>query len=801
MLAEGGRALLIQLEFPTWARARAWSYAASFGLEEGLRANKFECLAVPAFHAIGDQDPSSWLSHVRRLFDGQQFDLAWVWLVHNEYSRPFLEWLAVVAPVRVGFVMESLRYDEEDYRVAPHLRSRASLVHEQIRYMTHVVACDERDVEEINANGRAAAFWWPSTVPGRCIVPPAATSAGRVAAFYGDLYGERGHWLKRHELEGLLTKPEPPEDATTLPAAFDALNRGTIERLSSGWRPNLEDLTSYVNHLRSIRENIFDVWMQGLMRWPAIVNLPSLAKFYPGRVVEAMAAGRPVISWSPPDRERNRKLFRDGKEILLFDTTRPDLLRDHLVKVLNDVKYRYAIAAAAHENVKALHSSEMRVREVLEWIRQGVACGERGMPNGDGILPAKRSEGDHPTQTSTPTDRFYTKLFIDTPYWSTPHPNPDEAARWSKIASFLEMIARRRPAGSGPLRMIEVGCGRGWLTNLLSTCYGDCEGVEPVAEVAGRARELFPSLRFTAGTAKTILDRPDFSPYDVVICSEVIEHVPQADQPDFLHTLVALLKPGGYLILSTPRGDAREQWQRIAPPNQPIEDWLTETELRSLLRGTGLYCLGLERVYVELPSLRFIPAPTPVDQRALSLLPIYQVWACQLSDGSHHISSFNLPPMVSVIVPTYNRPAQLREALETILRQTMQDFEIIVVNDGDIDVEDIIHALDHDGRIIYARHDRNRGLAASRNTGLRLAKGKYVAYLDDDDRYYPEHLEMLVRALEAGTFRAAYSDAWRVHERWDGCQRVEINRDAPYSYDFSAPQLLVSNYFPVLCVM
>ena len=73
-----------------------------------------------------------------------------------------------------------------------------------------------------------------------------------------------------------------------------------------------------------------------------------------------------------------------------------------------------------------------------------------------------------------------------------------------------------------------------------------------------------------------MLSRPDFAPFDVVLCSEVIEHVPHPQKPEFVNQLARLLTPDGYLILTTPRGDVWEEWRRIAPPNQPVEDWVTE---------------------------------------------------------------------------------------------------------------------------------------------------------------------------------------------------------------------------------
>ncbi len=159
------------------------------------------------------------------------------------------------------------------------------------------------------------------------------------------------------------------------------------------------------------------------------------------------------------------------------------------------------------------------------------------------------------------------------------------------------------------------------------------------------------------------------------------------------------------------------------------------------------------------------------------------------------------PPLVSVIVPTHNRPQMLVEAVQSILNQTYPHIEIIVVNDGGVEVEGVIRWLNRNGTITYVRHDRNRGLAAARNTGLRLARGKYIAYLDDDDLFYPEHVETLVTALEGGPYRVAYTDACQAAQVWDHGRYVTVSREVNFSHDFQRDELLVSNRFPVLCVM
>jgi glycosyltransferase involved in cell wall biosynthesis len=160
-----------------------------------------------------------------------------------------------------------------------------------------------------------------------------------------------------------------------------------------------------------------------------------------------------------------------------------------------------------------------------------------------------------------------------------------------------------------------------------------------------------------------------------------------------------------------------------------------------------------------------------------------------------------MPPMVSVIVPTYNRPEMLAECLESINGQTYQDLEVVVINDGGRDVGDIVSACNKRKNIRYLNQPTNKGLAAARNSGIRAAKGKYIAYLDDDDIYYPDHIETLVGFLEESQYMVAYTDACRaVQKKGDGGYVVE-KRDIPYSMDFDRDRLLISNYIPVLCIM
>lgn len=817
------RALLIQLDFQTWATARPWTYSAAFGVQEGLRANGVECVTVPAIAENACSTPASWVYHARKALAGQHFDQVWLWLIHTPLDQATLEWVAQLAPVRVGVLMESLRYDADDYSWAPQLKGRAAHLEAQLPYLTHVLAPDEQDAAELRTRGFANVLWWPPMVPERFIVTPAGAPTQPQAVFHGTPYGRRQHWVSEPSLSRRLQYAKGAQPPTNNQQLFDQLQQVAAQYLAEGHAVTDEAIREYAQSLQQIRLAEFNEWMGHLAQWPAIVNLPSLAKFYGGRVIEAMAAGRPVISWDIPGHPKNRGLFEPEKDILLFPQDAPEALAGQIDRILHDRALAESLAQRAQGKIKRYHTAERRLQGTLEWIRTGQTpdyglSEQANSPSAaQTTVPAPAAQSS-PSATGLPTadpishpsakvsmdqNAFYVDLFVNKPAWSTPEPNADEAARWSKIASFLEHVVRqtRRETPGRTLRILDVGCGRGWLTNL-ATVYGTCEGIEPVAGVVEHARRMFPHIRFEAGTPETVLARPDFMPFDIVLCSEVIEHVPHPEKPGFVSQLAQLLTSEGYLILTTPRGDVWEEWRRIAPPNQPVEDWVTEQQLGQLLADGGFHHLGLERIPIEVPSLRYFPAATAHDYRTKTLMPIYQVWACRrtAATGTHPVP-FTRRPMVSVIVPTHNRPDRLRMALESLNSQQYQDFEVIVVNDGTTPVESVVAEMNCAGRTTLVNHDRNRGLAGARNTGLRHATGTYVAYLDDDDRFLSDHLGTLVAFLERGTHQVAYTDAWRVTEQEAGAEATVLRRDRPYSYEFDAQRLLVHNYIPVLCLM
>lgn len=153
-------------------------------------------------------------------------------------------------------------------------------------------------------------------------------------------------------------------------------------------------------------------------------------------------------------------------------------------------------------------------------------------------------------------------------------------------------------------------------------------------------------------------------------------------------------------------------------------------------------------------------------------------------------------PLFSIIVTTYNRPQLLVDALRSIDVQSYQDFEVILINDCGEPVEHLLSQFK--ASIQLVRHKVNSGLSAARNTGLKLAKGQYIVYLDDDDLLLQNHLHVLAEEITNSPNTVIYTDSDLVKESITHNKRIEQGRGNPHQHtDFSINQLMVQNFIPV----
>ncbi|MCM8756456.1 MAG: glycosyltransferase family 2 protein, partial [Candidatus Omnitrophica bacterium] len=104
-------------------------------------------------------------------------------------------------------------------------------------------------------------------------------------------------------------------------------------------------------------------------------------------------------------------------------------------------------------------------------------------------------------------------------------------------------------------------------------------------------------------------------------------------------------------------------------------------------------------------------------------------------------------PLVSVVIPTYNRAYSLKRAIESVINQTYKNLEIIIIDDGSSDNTEEIVSDFKDPRIQYIHHLQNRGISSARNTGIKNSKGDLIAFLDSDDEYFPQKIEKNVEVF------------------------------------------------------
>jgi len=106
-------------------------------------------------------------------------------------------------------------------------------------------------------------------------------------------------------------------------------------------------------------------------------------------------------------------------------------------------------------------------------------------------------------------------------------------------------------------------------------------------------------------------------------------------------------------------------------------------------------------------------------------------------------------PLISVVMPVYNRQNYIHHAIQSILDQTFNDWELVIVDDGSTDNTEKVIKLFKDDRIHYFKNSRNRGISYSRNRGNKMASGEILAVQDSDDMSLPDRLEEIYKTFNA----------------------------------------------------
>ncbi|WP_373549168.1 class I SAM-dependent methyltransferase [Haliscomenobacter sp.] len=213
-------------------------------------------------------------------------------------------------------------------------------------------------------------------------------------------------------------------------------------------------------------------------------------------------------------------------------------------------------------------------------------------------------------------ESYYTYLFTKDVGWSKSSPNKNELLRWGQIEKKVKNILSGDEFKDRAPYIIDFGCGRGWLAFLLSS-YGKVTGIEPVGKVVVHAKKIYPQIDVRMGSL-AILNKLETKP-DIIVSSEVIEHIPHEEKLSYFGSFNAALQNKGFLIVTTPRAEAWEEWSKYALPDQPVEEWISGAELEKLATESGFTTIESE-VFSESPNEE---APA---------IDVYQLWVFQKNE-------------------------------------------------------------------------------------------------------------------------------------------------------------------------
>lgn len=416
------RILYIQHEIFKWRQAKMWSYNFHLAFESGLAANEVEFTTLI----------TSWIPRAKELIAGKSFDQVWILdIVHSskpggcggyQLTDTDWEWIEGLAPIRLGFITESVDYPEEDYLINPALLDTKRILEKTLHYVTHVAAIDEWDFPYISSICKLPIFWMVPTMPEALIANEISTPPRAKATFIGTPYGERAKWLERPVIKDWLALQVSPDNFTNYPNMFDELHAQLNDMLSVADHVLPLVYYQYLQKIRLIHLRTFEMYLEGLREGSAVVHLPSFCQVYNSRVYEGMAAGRPVITSRGPDRPLLDAIFEEGTDVLVYPKDDPTVLADHIQRVIQEPEFGRQVAVNARNKLLRFHTMERRVAQLLDWLDSGR---EPIYTDGEPAAFSYRSQQDSPATHSAqlspafgnqPRKRALRVLLINPPY-------------------------------------------------------------------------------------------------------------------------------------------------------------------------------------------------------------------------------------------------------------------------------------------------------------------------------------------------------------------------------------------------
>lgn len=359
------RILFMPLELATWHNgAHSWSYAAALAYEAGLRAAGCEVTTINTACAAS----------CTKILRGQRFDQVW-FHCHPKHLDDFAfrQWVSDVAPVRLVLCGETVNYSPEKIAAEPWSFSHTQVFEKWAPFVTHAAFVDPSDVQLSLVKN---SIWWQQAVPERFVLPVNTRPSVDAALFLGTLYPPRDRWAC--DLGGLIERVESPESDTFqwlfershewIQSWLDrmphpvSIGPGPAGRYSAAWKVKLA-LRLYNRLQVGLRRHAFGNFVGALRNGLAVVALPSMVKTYSGRVVEGMAAGRPVIAQRL---DGHPAVFEDGQEILHYSSV--DELADHIRRLKAEPETANRIARNARAAILARHTVEIRTAELLRFV-------------------------------------------------------------------------------------------------------------------------------------------------------------------------------------------------------------------------------------------------------------------------------------------------------------------------------------------------------------------------------------------------------------------------------------------------